>query len=144
MRIFRLYAAAIVMVCAAPLPASATAAQTTVTVAEDPAMTPDIGGVAGSGDVDGHDLRQPPWHGNVHGSQCGAACGPQCGPPYGVFHANPWGQLHPRRHLHGACVTLPPCLPRLHAKCRYGSMPSPVPPAMPRCHRCGTTIEGGF
>lgn len=145
MRIVRPCLAAIAIVCVSSfVTARTTSAQESITVTEDPAMAPQVGVSAGPGDCGCRDALQPPWHGNVRGSHCGPACGPSCGPPYGVFHANPCGQLHPRRHLHGGCVTLPPCLPRLHAWCREGYMPSPVPPAMPRCHQCGATIEGGF
>jgi hypothetical protein len=125
-RIVRPCLAAIAIVCASSLlTARATSAQETITVTEDPAMAPHVGASTGSGD-------------------CGPACGPVCGPACGTFHANPWGQLHPRRHVNGGCVTLPPCLPRLHAWCREGYLPSPTPPVMPRCHQCGATIEGGF
>ena len=86
-------------------------------------------------------VQRPPWHGNVSGS----ACGPACVPGYGSkFHANPWGQLHLRRYAREHCMTLPPCFPRLHGWMADGQMPSPEPPALPRCHQCGAVIDGGF
>jgi len=83
--------------------------------------------------------QQPPWHGNVRGGQCGAAQ-PQCRGS-SVYQAHPFQQL---QWKHSPCVTLPPHLPRLHAMCRDGALPSPVPPAQPRCHQCGAAIVGGF
>ena len=83
--------------------------------------------------------QQPPWHGNVQGYHCGQ---PQaCCRGSSVYQANPFHQL---QWKHSGCVTLPPYLPRLHAMCREGYLPSPVPPALPRCHQCGAAIEGGF
>lgn len=83
--------------------------------------------------------QQPPWHGNVRGYQCGQ---PQaCCRGSNVFQAQPFQQL---QWKHSGCVTLPPHLPRLHAMCREGYLPSPVSPALPRCHQCGAPIEGGF
>jgi len=83
--------------------------------------------------------QQPPWHGNVQGGQCGAAQ-PSCRGS-SVYQAHPFQQLHWK---HSPCVTLPPHFPRLHAMCREGYLPSPVPPVQPRCHQCGAAIEGGF
>ena len=83
--------------------------------------------------------QQPPWHGNVQGGQCGAR--PAGCRGSSVYQAHPFQQL---QWKHSPCVKLPPHFPRLHAMCRDGSMPSPVPPAQPRCHQCGAAIEGGF
>ena len=83
--------------------------------------------------------QQPPWHGNVRGNQCGQPQTTCRGSS--VYQAHPFQQLSAK---HSPCVTLPPCLPRLHAMCREGYLPSPVPPVQPRCHQCGATIEGGF
>jgi hypothetical protein len=87
------------------------------------------------------DVQRPPWHGNVQGPACGPVCRGGCG---GVFHANPCGQLHLRAHALAHCMTLPPCFPRLHGWLAEGRMPTPPPPALPRCHQCGAVIEGGF
>jgi hypothetical protein len=87
------------------------------------------------------DAQRPPWHGNVQGPACGPVCRSGCG---GVFHANPCGQLHLRAHARAHCMTLPPCFPRLHGLFAEGSMPTPPPPSLPRCHQCGAVIEGGF
>jgi len=97
----------------------------------------DVGGAAGA---DCPCVQQPPWHGNVRGP---AACPspPRCRGS-NVYQANPFAQLHWRQM--GACVVLPPCLPRFHALMREGHLLTPVPPALPRCHHCGTPIEGGF
>ena len=83
--------------------------------------------------------QQPPWHGNVRGNPCGEQ--PSTCRGSSVFQAHPFQQLNAK---HSPCVTLPPCLPRLHAMCREGYLPSPVPPVQPRCHQCGAAIEGGF
>ena len=83
--------------------------------------------------------QQPPWHGNVHGGQCGSRAA--CCRGSSVYQAHPFQQLHAK---HSPCVTLPPHFPRLHAMCREGYLPSPVPPVQPRCHQCGAAIEGGF
>lgn len=105
------------------------------TFVDEPAMS----GADGMGSGCGRpDVRQPPWHGNVAGEACGPAC-PACG----VFHADPCGQLHPRRNLH-PCVTLPSWFPRLHTWCTEGYFPTPKPLALPRCHNCGAFIEGGL
>lgn len=110
----------------------------TVMVTESPAAGP-AGECGCRGGQPQQTWQQPPWHGNVRGNPCGA---PQpCCRGSNVFQAHPFQQLHWK---HSGCVTLPPCLPRLHGLCRDGSMPSPVPPALPRCHQCGAAIEGGF
>lgn len=85
--------------------------------------------------------QRPPWHGTVADEACG--CGPVCR-THGMFHADPCGQLRAKRHVHQGHVTLPPCFPRLHAWCTEGSMPSPPPPLLPRCHHCGAVIAGGY
>jgi hypothetical protein len=84
--------------------------------------------------------QQPPWHGNVQA--CQAPCGQPTCRGSNVFQAHPFAQLHSRDAA--GCVTLPPCLPRLHAFFREGYMPSPQPPVLPRCHQCGAPIAGGF
>lgn len=81
----------------------------------------------------------PPWHGSMHP----APCGPKCPPPT-LFHADACGQLFGRRACHPHAVVVPSCFPRLHGWWAEGLMPSPVPPALPRCHQCGAMIEGGF
>ncbi len=84
--------------------------------------------------------QQPPWHGNVQA--CQAGCGQPTCRGSNVFQAHPFAQLHWREHA--GCVTLPPCLPRLHALFREGYLLTPTPPALPRCHQCGAPIAGGF
>ena len=83
--------------------------------------------------------QQPPWHGSVHAAQAG--CGQPTCRGSNVFQAHPFAQLHWRQ---AGCVTLPPCLPRLHALCREGYLLSPTPPTLPCCHQCGAPIAGGF
>ena len=118
---------------------------TIVPAAETIIVTEDAGAAGlemGSADGCGcRDAQRPPWHGNVHGSACGPVCGQA---PHGVFHANPCGQLHLRRYAREHCMTMPPCFPRLHGWFAEGQMPTPPPPAMPRCHQCGAVIEGGL
>lgn len=114
------------------------AAQEMTMVTEAPAAGATSEGGSGCGC---RDVQRPPWHGSVQGQACGPACGTGCG---GVFHANPCGQLHLRRYARENCMTLPPCFPRLHGLMCEGFMPSPVPPAMPRCHQCGAVVDGGF
>lgn len=94
---------------------------------------------AGCGCSSGNPRQQPPWHGSVRAAQCNA-CPTTCRGS-SVYQAHPFEQLHARPH---GCVTRPSCFPRLHTLCREGYMPSPVPPAVPRCHQCGAAIEGGF
>ena len=136
----RFIAIMIVGTTAALLSSRGACGQETIMITEDPAM------MAGSGMQHGgcgcHDAQQPPWHGNVRGMHGG--CNPCCDPHTGVFHANPCGQLHMRRHARENCMRMPSCFPRLHTVCRDGYMPSPTPPALPRCHQCGAPIEGGF
>jgi len=91
------------------------------------------------GGQSGQGWQQPPWHGNVQGGRCGAPAA--CCRGSNVFQAHPFQQL---QWKHSPCVTLPPHFPRLHTFCREGYMPTPVPPAVPRCHQCGAAIEGGF
>lgn len=122
---------------------------TIVSATETIIVTEDAGAAGlemGSADGCGcRDAQRPPWHGNVQGSVCGSACAPACGrSPQPVFHANPCGQLHLRRYAREHCMTLPPCFPRLHGWFAEGQMPTPPPPAMPRCHQCGAVIEGGL
>ena len=100
---------------------------------------PSAADFGGAGGADCHCVQQPPWHGNVRSPACPTA--PRCRGS-NVYQANPWEQLHWRQM--GGCVTLPPCLPRWHALMANGHLLSPVPPAPPRCHNCGTPIQGGF
>jgi hypothetical protein len=93
----------------------------------------------GSLDSGSTDMLAPPWHGSVRGRDCGPSC-----PPPTMFHADPCGQLFAGTRFHPGCVTRPPCFPRLHGWWVDGLMPTPRPPALPRCHQCGATIEGGF
>ncbi|MFM8733652.1 MAG: hypothetical protein ACKOC8_00425 [Pirellulales bacterium] len=83
--------------------------------------------------------QQPPWHASVSGPAC---CPPQhhCG----VFHADPCGQVHAKHEAYRHGLTLPPCFPRLHTWWAEGTMPTPKPLALPRCHQCGAVIAGGF
>lgn len=111
--------------------------QEMITITEDSAMSVEHG--MGPGSCDCGDVRRPPWHGNVRGS-----CNPCCDPHTGVFHANPCGQLHMRRYARENCMRMPSHFPRLHALSRDGYLPSPTPPAMPRCHQCGAVIDGAF
>jgi len=129
-------AAAIVAALPSILVIRETHAQETITVTEDSAM-PDTDGDGNSACGCGNG-QNPPWHASVGGSHCGPVCR-----PHGVFHANPCGQLHVRRHLHHG-TTMPPLFPRLHGLCAEGFMPTPPPLAVPRCHQCGAAIEGGF
>jgi len=129
-------------VCAAALsPLFATAAQmgegTPVEVTEIP---PGAMAAVPAGDCGCRgQWQQPPWHGNVQAERCGQPAA--CCRGSNVFQAHPFQQL---QWKHSGCVTLPPYLPRLHALCREGYLPSPVPPAQPRCGQCGAAIEGGF
>ncbi len=150
MRIVRPLLCAVAVVAVTSAPVTVTAAQldggqadASILVPESPMAPGASGGAAGDCGCRGGQPRQswqqPPWHGNVRGNQCGE---PQaCCRGSSVFQANPFQQLHWK---HSGCVTLPPCLPRLHALCREGYLPSPVPPVQPRCHQCGAAIEGGF
>lgn len=144
MRIASHFLCAIAIVAAASSPLTAAAAQIdggqigeSIVVTEEPTMS--AAGVAQPEGCGCRTAQQPPWHGNVRGSQCGA--GQACCRGSSVYQAHPFQQLHSRPT---GCVTLPPCLPRLHALCREGYLPSPIPPRQPRCHQCGAAIEGGF
>ena len=95
--------------------------------------------IGGGSDCGCRGTQAPPWHGSVRGP----ACGPSCPPPT-LFHADPCGQLCMRQRAHQMGAILPPCFPRLHGWLVEGHMPSPPPPAVPRCHQCGAAIEGGF
>ncbi|NDC53651.1 MAG: hypothetical protein EBZ74_05010 [Planctomycetia bacterium] len=128
-----------VLALAALLPclsASAAVGGETIIVSDDPGAGPELGSPEGCGC---RGVQRPPWHGNVRGPACGPAC---C--HGGTFHANPCGQLHLRRYARENCMTLPPCFPRLQGLFAEGSMPTPPPPVLPRCHQCGAVIEGGF
>jgi hypothetical protein len=136
---------AVAVLAAASSPLTATAAQfddtqpgetTVVTESVAPGQPGDCGCRGGQQQ---QSWQQPPWHGNVRGNQCGA---PQaCCRGSNVYQAHPFQQL---QWKHSPCVTLPPHFPRLHSMCREGYLPSPVPPAQPRCHQCGAAIQGGF
>ncbi len=136
---------AVAVLAAASSPLTATAAQfddtqpgetTVVTESVAPGQQGDCGCRGGQPQ---QSWQQPPWHGNVRGNQCGA---PQaCCRGSNVYQAHPFQQL---QWKHSPCVTLPPHFPRLHSMCREGYLPSPVPPAQPRCHQCGAAIQGGF
>jgi len=136
---------AVAVLAAASSPLTATAAQfddtqpgatTVATESAAPGQPGDCGCRDGQPQ---QSWQQPPWHGNVRGSQCGA---PQaCCRGSNVYQAHPFQQL---QWKHSPCVTLPPHFPRLHSLCREGYLPSPVPPAQPRCHQCGVAIQGGF
>lgn len=133
---FRLGLIAVMIVgFTASLSSQGACGQETIMITEDPSM---MAG-AGSGSCGCNGVQQPPWHGNVQGS-----CNPCCDPHTGVFHANPCGQLHMRRQARENCMRMPSCFPRLHTWCRDGYLPSPTPPALPRCHQCGAVIEAGF
>jgi hypothetical protein len=126
---------------AALSPSSAAARQTgePTMVMEEPGMP-----VAESVAAEGCGCRQgqwqqPPWHGSVHAGHCGQAAA--CCPGSSVYQAYPFRMLHAPRP---ACVRPPSMFPRLHTLCCEGYMPTPIPPAMPRCHQCGAPIEGGF
>lgn len=98
------------------------------------------GGMPG---MDGYyeaDVRRPPWHGTVAGEACG--CG-SVGRAHGKFHADACGQWRQKHHLPPG-ASLPPAFPRLQAWWAYGSMPTPPPLELPRCHQCGAVIAGGF
>ena len=138
-----LFAVAVLVAASSPL--TATAAQLVdtqpgeTTVVTESVATSQPGDCGCRSGQPHQSWQQPPWHGNVQGNQCGPA--PASCRGSSVFQANPFQQL---AWKHSGCVTLPPCLPRLHAMCREGYLPSPVPPVQPRCHQCGAAIEGGF
>ena len=123
---------AVAVFAAALSPLTATAAQlvdtqpgetTVVTESAAPGQPGDCGCRGGQPQ---QSWQQPPWHGNVRGNQCGA---PQaCCRGSSVYQAHPFQQLPCNRP---PCTTLPPCLPRLHAMCREGYLPTPVPPVQP-------------
>lgn len=126
------------------LPARAEAADTIIVMDDSGAAATDGATEPGAG-CGCRDVQRPPWHGNVQGPACGPECGPVChSGGKRVFHANPCGQLHLRAYARAHCMTLPPCFPRLHGWLAEGHMPTPPPPALPRCHECGAVIEGGF
>jgi hypothetical protein len=85
-------------------------------------------------------VQRPPWHANV----AVPACGPSCRQHGTMFHADPHGQLCIRRQLHETGATMPSLFPRLNILCTEGYLPTPRPPALPRCHHCGALIEPGF
>ena len=84
--------------------------------------------------------QRPPWHASVSAP----GCGPVCHHRGTMFHADPHGQLCVRRQLQETGATMPSLFPRLSTWCAEGYMPTPRPPAMPRCHNCGAPIEHGF
>lgn len=135
---FRLWVSALLVAscAAAPLLRESHAQDTTMIIEGSGMAATDAGAACGC-----RPSQAPPWHGNLHGSgdTCRACC-----PPHGKFHANPCGQLALLCQRNRGCAVLPPCFPRLHAWCAEGSMPTPRPPTLPRCHQCGAPIEGGF
>jgi len=144
-RIVRPLLFAVTVLAAASSPLTATAAQmadtqpgetTVMTESAAPGQPGDCGCRPGQPQ---QSWQQPPWHGNVQAGQCGAR--PACCRGSSVYQAHPFQQL---QWKHSPCVTQPPHFPRLHAMCREGYLPSPVPPTQPRCHQCGAAIEGGF
>ena len=129
--------AIVIVGTAALLSSRGVCGQETIMITEDSAMMAGEG--MGTGSCGCDDVRRPPWHGNVRGS-----CNPCCDPHTGVFHANPCGQLNMRRYAREHCMRMPSHFPRLQALSRDGYLPSPTPPAMPRCHQCGAVIDGAF
>lgn len=125
-----------IVIAAAFLSSRGACGQETITITEDPTMMVQDGAAGSCGC---EDVRRPPWHGNVRGS-----CNPCCDPHTGVFHADPSGQLTMRRYAREHCMRMPSHFPRLQALSRDGYLPSPKPPAMPRCHQCGAVIDGAF
>lgn len=139
MRSFRLVIAATIAAVAPSLLATGSAGAQETIVMDGAAMPgPD------AGDCNCRDGQRPPWHGAVAAEACG--CGPVCR-VHGKFHADACGQLRTKwqvHHGHGGNVTMPPYFPRLHTWCAEGYLPTPPPLVMPRCHRCGAVIAGGF
>ncbi len=134
-----LYTAVALAAALSPLAAAARQPGESITVMEEPAIAAvEAGQPEGCGCRQGQ-WQQPPWHGNVHAAHCGQ--GPACCPGSSVYQAYPFRQLHAPRP---ACVRPPSMFPRLHTLCCEGYMPTPIPPAQPRCHQCGAPIEGGF
>lgn len=133
----RFIIAIVIVGTAAFLSSRGACGQETITITEDSAMLIEDG--MGTESCGCGNVQRPPWHGNVRGS-----CNPCCDPHTGVFHASPCGQLHMRRHAREHCMRMPSHFPRLHAVCRDGYLPSPTPPALPRCHQCGAVIDGAF
>jgi len=133
MRIVHAIIAATILAAAALIPGISTAVAQETIVMEGPAMP----GMEGSYETE---VRRPPWHGNVAGDACG--CG-SVGRVHGKFHANSCGQWHQKHHLPpGVC--LPPAFPRMQAWWALGTLPTPPPLELPRCHQCGAVIAGGF
>lgn len=129
-------AAAIVAAVPSLLATVHAAGYQTMTATDDSAMMAMDGP---ANDCGCRNRQQPPWHASVNGPAC---CPPQhhCG----VFHADPCGQVHAKHEARRHGMILPPCFPRLHTWWAEGYMPTPPPLALPRCHQCGATIEGGF
>lgn len=129
-----------------------------------------VSGATGSGDCEScRSQMRPPWHssavagygqrlptGHCMNGACGpshaapcrscgpAACGPKpCGPcAPGICGVT--GFCHAPGGAFGAHYPLPPCLPRLHAFLRDGTILSPQPLVVPKCHECGAVITMGF
>ena len=127
-----LFAAVAIAAALSPLAAVARQPGDSTMVMEEPGMSSE-----GCGCRPGQ-WQQPPWHGNVHADHCGQTA---CCPGSSVYQAYPFRMLHAPRP---ACVRPPSYFPRLHTLYREGYMPTPIPPAQPRCHQCGAPIEGGF
>jgi hypothetical protein len=110
--------------------------------AREPVIVSDGIGAGGQGPAacGCRSVQRPPWHASVGAPAYGPAC-----PPHGsMFHADPRGQLCVRRQLHETGATMPSLFPRLSTLCAEGYLPTPRPPALPRCHHCGAVIEPGF
>jgi hypothetical protein len=132
MRIAHAIIAATIVAAAPSIPGIRAVAQETI-VMEGVAM-PGMDGCCET------DVRRPPWHGTVAGDACGCC---SVGRVHGKFHANACGQWHQKHHLPpGVC--LPPAFPRWQAWWAQGSLPTPPPLELPRCHQCGAVIAGGF
>lgn len=133
------FAAAVAVTAALAAPAVAKQPDApTIMMDEQPMAVADPGAGEGCGCRQGQ-WQQPPWHGNVNAGHCGQPAA--CCPGSSVYQAYPFRQLHAPRP---PCVRPPSLFPRLHALWCEGYLPSPIPPAQPRCHQCGAPIDGGF
>lgn len=133
MRIAHAVIAATIIAAVPSIPGIRTAAAQEMIVMEGAAM-PGMDGCCEA------QTQRPPWHGSVAGNACGCC---SVGRVHGKFHADACGQWHQKHHLPpGVC--LPPAFPRLKAWWALGSLPTPPPLELPRCHQCGAVIAGGF
>lgn len=109
--------------------------------ARSPVIVSESVGVAAGAEACGcRNAQRPPWHASV----AAPGCGPVCHRHGTMFHADPRGQLCIHRQLREANATMPSLFPRFHTLCSEGYLPTPRPPALPRCHNCGALIEPGF